>query len=144
MSVGCVRDHLLGLEIRDIDITTSAKPFEVLKLFKSEPTGLKYGTITVLHEKVNIEVTTYRVDGTYEDFRKPTEVTLTDSKEEDVKRRDFTINGLLMDENYEITDYVGGQEDLQNHIIRAIGNPVERFNEDALRLLRERFTFKLN
>lgn len=133
---GCVRDHLLGLEIRDIDITTSAKPFEVLKLFKSEPTGLKYGTITVLHEKANIEVTTYRVDGTYEDFRKPTEVTLTDSKEEDVKRRDFTINGLLMDENYDIIDYVGGQEDLKNHIIRAIGNPSERFNEDALRLLR--------
>lgn len=133
---GCVRDHLLGLEIKDIDIATSAKPFEVSKLFKSEPTGLKYGTITVLHERVNIEVTTYRVDGTYEDFRKPTEVILVDSKEEDVKRRDFTINGLLMDENYDVIDYVGGKEDLQNHIIRAIGNPADRFNEDALRLLR--------
>lgn len=133
---GCVRDHLLGFDIHDIDITTSAKPYEVMDLFKSKPTGLKYGTVTVLHEKINIEVTTFRIDGPYENHRKPEEVSLTDSAEEDVKRRDFTINGLLMDEQYNVIDYVGGQKDLEDRMIRAIGDPEERFEEDCLRILR--------
>ena len=133
---GCVRDHLLGLPINDIDITTNAKPKDVLNMFRSAPTGLKYGTTTVLHDTINIEVTTYRTESNYEDFRRPEAVTLTDDKEADVKRRDFTINGLLMDEDFNVYDYVGGQQDLKNKIIKTIGDPLERFNEDALRLLR--------
>ncbi|MFA5720411.1 MAG: CCA tRNA nucleotidyltransferase [Acholeplasmataceae bacterium] len=133
---GCVRDHLLGYPINDIDITTNAKPKDVLNLFRSVPTGLKYGTTTILHDTINIEVTTYRMESNYQDYRRPEEVILTDSKEEDVKRRDFTINGLLMDEDFNIYDYVGGQADLDKKVIRAIGEPLERFNEDALRLLR--------
>lgn len=133
---GCVRDHLLGLPINDIDITTNAKPKDVLNLFKAVPTGLKYGTTTILHETINIEVTTYRTEENYQDYRRPEVVTLTDSKEEDVKRRDFTINGLLMDEAFNVYDYVGGKKDLEDKIIRTIGNPEARFNEDALRLLR--------
>ncbi|NLN50055.1 MAG: CCA tRNA nucleotidyltransferase [Acholeplasmataceae bacterium] len=134
---GCVRDYLLNQQVNDIDITTNATPNQVMALFKNaKPTGLKYGTVTVLHDLHNIEVTTYRVDGTYLDYRRPEEVFLTDLVTEDVKRRDFTINGLLMDENYKIYDYIDGQKDLENKTIRAIGNPNERFNEDALRLLR--------
>lgn len=134
---GCVRDHLLNLPINDIDVTTSATPSEVLKLFgRSKPTGIKYGTVTVYHESLNIEVTTFREEGNYLDYRRPEEVTLTLDKESDVQRRDFTMNGLLMDEYFNVYDYVGGQEDIKNKIIRAIGNPEERFHEDALRLLR--------
>ncbi len=134
---GCVRDYLLEVEVNDIDITTNAKPRQVMNLFnKTIPTGLKYGTVTVLHQHNNIEVTTFRVDGEYSDSRHPDEVVLTDLAELDVKRRDFTVNGLLMDENYQITDYVNGKKDLENKIIRAIGNPTDRFNEDALRMLR--------
>lgn len=134
---GCVRDYLLKEEVNDIDITTDATPNQVMRLFNNVvPTGLKYGTVTVLHEHNNIEVTTFRVDGKYSDSRHPDEVLLTDLETEDVKRRDFTINGLLMDENYQIYDHVGGIKDLNNKIIKAIGNPNERFSEDALRMLR--------
>lgn len=133
---GCVRDHLLKMQSNDIDITTSAKPRDVLNLFKSVPSGLKYGTVTVIENNVRVEVTTYRKEANYEDYRRPEEINLEASKEEDVKRRDFTINGLLMDEHYNIYDYVGGMKDLDDKIIRAIGIPKERFNEDALRLLR--------
>ncbi|MGI6360481.1 MAG: CCA tRNA nucleotidyltransferase [Acholeplasmatales bacterium] len=133
---GCVRDHLLKMESNDIDITTNAKPKDVLNLFKAVPSGIKYGTVTVIENDVNIEVTTYRKEANYEDYRRPEEVDLEAKKEEDVKRRDFTINGLLMDEHYNIYDYVGGIKDLDDKIIRAIGIPKERFNEDALRLLR--------
>mgnify|MGYP002407189567 FL=1 len=134
---GCVRDYLLKEEVNDIDITTDATPNEVMRLFnKAVPTGLKYGTVTVVHEHNKIEVTTFRLDGNYSDFRRPDEVELTNLETIDVKRRDFTVNGLLMDENYKVYDYVGGMEDLNNKVIRAIGNPNERFNEDALRMLR--------
>jgi tRNA nucleotidyltransferase (CCA-adding enzyme) len=128
---------LLKEEVNDIDITTDATPNEVMRLFnKAVPTGLKYGTVTVVHEHNKIEVTTFRLDGNYSDFRRPDEVELTNLETIDVKRRDFTVNGLLMDENYKVYDYVGGMEDLNNKVIRAIGNPNERFNEDALRMLR--------
>lgn len=134
---GCVRDYLLKEEVNDIDITTDANPYEVMRIFnKAIPTGLKYGTVTVLHDYNKIEVTTFRVDGEYSDSRHPDEVELIDLETEDVQRRDFTINGLLMDENYQIFDYVGGVEDLQNEVIKAIGDANLRFNEDALRMLR--------
>ncbi len=134
---GCVRDFLLGNEVVDIDITTNAKPNKVLSMFsKAKPTGLKYGTVTVLHEVSNIEVTTYRIDGKYKDFRHPEEIIATDLVSQDVLRRDFTINGLLMDENFNVIDYVGGKKDLASKTIKAIGNPNDRFSEDALRMLR--------
>lgn len=134
---GCVRDYLLKEEVNDIDITTDATPKDVMRLFnKAIPTGLKYGTVTVLHDHNKIEVTTFRLDGEYSDSRHPDEVILADLETEDVKRRDFTINGLLMDENYKIYDYVNGIKDLNDKIIRAIGNPLSRFEEDALRMLR--------
>lgn len=134
---GCVRDYLLKQEVNDIDITTDATPRQVMRLFnKAVPTGMKYGTVTVLHEDNQIEVTTFRVEGEYSDHRHPDEVILVDLETEDVKRRDFTINGLLMDENYKIYDHVEGIKDLHNKLIRAIGDPNERFKEDALRMLR--------
>jgi tRNA nucleotidyltransferase (CCA-adding enzyme) len=133
---GAVRDHLLGLPINDIDITTNAKPFQVSKIFKTKPTGIKYGTVTVFMGEETYEVTTYRIDGNYLDSRHPEEVVYSESAEEDVKRRDFTINGLLMNEKNEIIDYVEGKKDLEIKMIRTIGDPTERFNEDALRILR--------
>lgn len=134
---GCVRDYLLKEEVNDIDITTDAAPHEVMRIFNNaKPTGLKYGTVTVLHKYNKIEVTTFRLDGRYSDSRHPDEVELINLETEDVKRRDFTINGLLMDENYQIYDYVGGLKDLDNKVIRAIGDAPERFTEDALRMLR--------
>lgn len=134
---GCVRDYLLKEEVNDIDITTDATPRQVMRLFNNAvPTGLKYGTVTVVDEFNKIEVTTFRVEGEYSDYRHPDEVVLVDLETEDVKRRDFTINGLLMDENYKIYDHVGGIKDLNERLIRAIGDPNERFNEDSLRMLR--------
>ncbi len=134
---GCVRDYLLNHPMNDIDVTTNATPYEVMRIFRNTaPTGLKYGTVTVLHNDDKVEVTTYRLDGEYKDHRRPEEVTLTELVTEDVKRRDFTINGLLMDEYFKVYDYVGGKADLENETIRAIGEPKERFNEDSLRLLR--------
>ena len=133
---GAVRDYLLKEPLNDIDITTNAKPHQVSKIFKTKPTGLKYGTVTVFMNNETYEVTTYRIDGEYQDARHPESVTFSETVEEDVKRRDFTINGLLMTASNEIIDYVDGKEDLKHKLIRTIGNPMDRFNEDALRMLR--------
>ena len=142
---GAVRDHLLGLKPVDFDLTTSAKPNQVMKLFESRATGFKYGTITVLMDQFTYEVTTYRTDGPSEDQRHPDYVFFGTSVEEDVLRRDFTINGMLMDEHGEITDYVSGQDDLKQKTIKTIGEPYLRFSEDALRILRAiYFQGKLN
>ncbi len=133
---GAVRDHLLRIPLTDVDITTNAKPHQVAKLFTTKPTGLKYGTVTIIMHDETYEVTTYRIDGDYLDGRHPEEVTYAVTAEEDVKRRDFTINGLLMTEAGEVIDYIDGQLDLRARIIRTIGDPHERFNEDALRIMR--------
>ena len=133
---GAVRDHILKQPTTDIDITTNAKPHQVAKIFKTKPTGLKYGTVTVFMGDETFEVTTYRVDGEYVDNRHPEEVTFCETVEEDVKRRDFTINGILMTEKGELIDYVNGRADLQMKIIKTIGEPKQRFTEDALRMMR--------
>ena len=133
---GAVRDHILRIPLTDIDITTNAKPHEVSKIFRTKPTGLKYGTVTVFMNDETFEVTTYRIDGEYQDGRHPDNITFAETVEEDVKRRDFTINGLLMNERNEIIDYVDGKNDINAKIIRTIGNPIDRFNEDALRMMR--------
>ncbi|MGB0345729.1 MAG: CCA tRNA nucleotidyltransferase, partial [Acholeplasmataceae bacterium] len=133
---GAVRDHLLGLKPVDFDITTNAKPNQVMALFDARATGFKYGTITVLKNPYTYEVTTYRTDGPSEDQRHPDYVYFGTSVEEDVMRRDFTINGLLMDEHLNINDFVSGQEDIIKRTIKTIGDPYLRFSEDALRILR--------
>ncbi len=134
---GCVRDTILGREPDDWDITTSAKPLEIKELFKSTiDTGIQHGTVTVLRNHVGYEVTTYRVDGEYEDNRHPKEVTFTTSLTEDLKRRDFTINAMAYNESEGLIDEFGGIEDLNAGIIRCVGNAEERFGEDALRIMR--------
>lgn len=133
---GCVRDYLLKRDTVDVDIATNANPYKVMDITKAKPTGLPYGTVSIQKEKFKIEITTYRRDGQYLDNRHPDEVIPVQTIEEDVKRRDFTINGLAMNDAYQIFDYVGGKEDLRLKIIRAIGNPDERFKEDSLRILR--------
>ena len=142
---GAVRDHVLGLALTDIDITTNAKPEDITKLFKKTiPTGQAFWTMTVIEEGVSYEVTTYRQDGTYLNHRKPESITYAKSVVEDLKRRDFTMNQLRMDASGKIYDDFNGLEDLNHKIIRTIGNPEERFEEDALRLLRAfRFSAKL-
>jgi len=134
---GCVRDQLLGREAQDYDIATSARPEEVMKLFpKTIPVGLKFGVVLVLLNDFQYEVATFRAEGKYLDGRHPENVRFCSAKE-DALRRDFTINGMFFDpEKNEILDYVGGQEDLKNKIIRAIGNPHDRFEEDKLRMIR--------
>lgn len=143
---GCVRDSLLGKEPADWDITTSARPDQVKALFnRTIDTGIKHGTVTVMIEKKGYEVTTYRIDGIYEDHRRPNTVTYTDSLREDLMRRDFTINAMAFSEARGLTDLFGGVKDLNEGIIRCVGNPAERFEEDALRMLRAvRFAGQLN
>ncbi|MDY4165587.1 MAG: CCA tRNA nucleotidyltransferase [Lachnospiraceae bacterium] len=143
---GCVRDALLGLTPDDWDITTSAEPEEVKALFsRTIDTGIKHGTVTVRLNGKSFEVTTYRIDGKYEDGRHPEEVTFTKSLEEDLKRRDFTINAMAVNDRTGIVDLFGGQEDLKAGIIRCVGDPMERFSEDALRMMRAvRFAAKLD
>lgn len=143
---GCVRDELLGRKPNDYDITTSAEPLEVKKLFpKTIDTGLKHGTVTVRWNDQNYEVTTYRIDGEYFDNRHPKEVTFTKSLEEDLKRRDFTINAFAYNDTTGVVDYFNGIQDLNDHVIRAVGDPNKRFSEDALRILRAvRFSAQLN
>lgn len=134
---GCVRDSILGRVPDDWDITTSATPLETKSLFaKTFDTGIEHGTITVLMDKDAFEVTTYRVDGKYEDSRHPSEVTFTRSLSEDLLRRDFTINAMAYNENEGLVDIFGGMQDLENQTIRCVGNAKARFGEDALRILR--------
>jgi len=135
---GCVRDALLGREADDWDVTTNALPEETMAVFGSHaiPTGLKHGTVTVRSLGRSIEVTTYRVDGEYRDHRRPESVTFTRSLEEDLRRRDFTVNAMACDLRGELRDPFGGQNDLKNGILRCVGDPDCRFGEDALRILR--------
>jgi len=142
---GCVRDMLLECEPYDWDITTSATPEYVKSLFnKTIDTGISHGTVTVLVNNEGYEVTTYRVDGIYEDYRRPKEVMFTRSLSEDLLRRDFTINAMAYNENEGIIDLYEGVNDLEHKIIRCVGEASERFNEDALRMLRAvRFSAKL-
>ena len=142
---GCVRDALLGREPNDWDITTSALPTEVKSVFpRTIDTGLQHGTVTVLCGGTGYEVTTFRVDGVYEDGRHPKEVTFTPSLREDLKRRDFTINAMAYNNESGLVDLFGGQQDLENGIVRAVGDPVQRFTEDALRIMRAiRFSAQL-
>lgn len=143
---GCVRDSILGRTPNDLDITTSAKPLETKALFKKTfDTGIKHGTISVLLGKEIYEVTTYRIDGEYEDARHPKEVTFTAELKEDLLRRDFTINAMAYNPTSGIVDLYGGIEDLKNHVIRCVGVPHDRFSEDALRIMRAvRFAAQLD
>ena len=143
---GSVRDLLLGFNVYDFDFATDARPGEVSKLFRRViPTGIKHGTVTVLMKNGTYEITTYRSEGKYLDGRRPEEVHFSDTLEEDVLRRDFTINGLAYDISEEkIIDYVEGMKDLKDELVRTIGDPVERFSEDGLRTYRAcRFAAKL-
>ncbi|MCL2253168.1 MAG: HD domain-containing protein [Lachnospiraceae bacterium] len=142
---GCVRDSYLGRVPEDWDITTSASPAEVKSLFRRTfDTGLKHGTITVLLDSEGFEVTTYRIDGIYEDKRHPKEVTYTNNLAEDLKRRDFTINAMAYNDRKGIIDLYGGIDDLKNRIIRCVGCAEDRFAEDALRMMRAvRFSAQL-
>ncbi len=134
---GCVRDSILGKTPSDWDITTSARPEQVKALFaKTIDTGIKHGTVTVMMDKTGYEVTTYRIDGLYEDHRRPNDVTFTTSLREDLMRRDFTINAMAYNDTDGLIDLFGGMDDLQNRVIRCVGNARDRFEEDALRMLR--------
>ena len=143
---GCVRDALLSREPGDWDITTNALPADIKKLFRRTiDTGIEHGTVTVLMDKEGYEVTTYRIDGKYEDGRHPSEVTFTKSLTEDMKRRDFTINTMAYNEEEGLIDRFGGVQDLENKLIRCVGEPSERFSEDALRIMRAvRFSAQLD
>ncbi len=134
---GCVRDQIMGREPNDWDITTSATPYEVKDIFyKTVDNGLVHGTVTVILHGEGYEVTTYRIDGEYEDGRHPKQVSFTASLEEDLKRRDFTINAMAYNESHGLVDLFGGLEDLEKGVIRCVGEPMERFSEDALRMMR--------
>lgn len=142
---GCVRDSILGRVPGDWDITTSATPDQVKELFDHTiDTGIEHGTVTIMMDHEGYEVTTYRIDGEYEDARHPKEVTFTSNLVEDLKRRDFTINAMAYNDRDGLIDVFGGVEDLQAGIIRCVGNPMDRFSEDALRMLRAvRFSAQL-
>ncbi len=135
---GCVRDTLLGREPEDWDVTTSALPEETMGVFDGQamPTGLKHGTVTVRTAEGPVEVTTYRVDGAYLDHRRPESVTFTHSIDEDLARRDFTVNAIAINLFGELRDPFGGRKDLEGKILRCVGDPDQRFQEDALRILR--------
>lgn len=134
---GCVRDSILKRKPDDWDITTSALPYQVKQIFpRTVDTGIQHGTVTVLVEKEGFEVTTYRIDGEYEDKRHPKEVLFTENLIEDLKRRDFTINAMAYNEEKGLIDAFDGVGDLEKGIIRCVGKAQERFEEDALRVLR--------
>lgn len=144
---GSIRDYLLGVPNHDYDFATDATPREVVSMFRRViPTGIEHGTVTVLFKGGRFEVTTFRTEGTYLDMRHPSSVSFVDDLAEDLKRRDFTINAFAADcETGSIIDLHHGYEDLKLRTIRAIGEPRERFHEDALRILRAlRFAAKLD
>ncbi len=136
---GCVRDSLLGRLPNDWDLTTNARPEETLSVFSGFrviETGIKHGTVTVLLDGVPIEITTYRLDGAYADNRHPVSVTFSSHIEDDLSRRDFTVNAMAYHETHGIVDPFGGQQDLSDRLIRCVGDPRTRFSEDGLRILR--------
>lgn len=134
---GCVRDVLMGRTPGDIDITTSASPDEVMSVFeKTYPTGINHGTVTVAEAGITAEVTTYRSEKGYRDFRHPDGVEFVSDIKEDLARRDFTINAIAYNPTRGILDVFGGQKDIENKIIRCVGEPERRFSEDALRMIR--------
>lgn len=149
---GCVRDYLLGQCPKDYDVTTSALPEQIIECFsdyKLLTNGLKHGTVTVIINNLPVEITTYRIDGDYKDHRHPEKVEFTSSLKEDLSRRDFTINAMAYSEKTGVVDLFGGKEDLEKKIIRAVGDPYQRFDEDALRILRalrfaSRFGFEID
>ncbi|MCI6667497.1 MAG: polynucleotide adenylyltransferase [Romboutsia timonensis] len=144
---GCVRDSILNLTPNDYDITTSATPQEIMNIFKDYKiidTGIKHGTVSIILNNNIYEITTYRIEGEYENNRRPKNVEFTSNIEEDLKRRDFTINAMAYNEQFGIVDKFNGLEDLQKRIIKTVGNPDERFEEDGLRMIRAiRFSSKL-
>jgi tRNA nucleotidyltransferase (CCA-adding enzyme) len=134
---GCTRDSLLGLKPKDWDITTSAMAEDVINSFdKTIPTGIKHGTVTVMIKNESFEVTTYRIDGAYTDNRRPDQVFFTSNIEEDLSRRDFTINSMAYNNEKGLIDPFNGQNDLNKKLIKCVGDPNLRFNEDALRMIR--------
>lgn len=135
---GCVRDLILELEPKDWDITTNALPEQIMQMFsKTVPTGLQHGTVTVILNGESLEVTTFRTEGMYSDGRRPDKVEFVESLEEDLSRRDLTINAIALDPvSMELSDPFGGVQDLKNRNIKAVGDPTLRFNEDGLRILR--------
>lgn len=145
---GCVRDYLLGLTPYDWDICTNAHPDRVCEVFKDYniiKTGISHGTVTLIYNKKPYEITTFRSDGNYLDNRHPNKVTFVGSLKEDLARRDFTVNALAYNEKDGLIDLFYGLEDLKNKIIRTVGNPKKRFEEDGLRILRAlRFSSKLS
>ena len=145
---GCVRDVLLGLEPNDYDITTSATPkviLDIFKDFKCIKTGIVHGTVSVIIDGDIYEITTYRIEGEYKDHRRPDVVDFTNKLEEDLKRRDFTINAMAYNEKVGLVDLFKGREDLNKKLITTVGNPYDRFNEDGLRMIRAiRFSSKLD
>ena len=145
---GCVRDVLLGLEPNDYDITTSATPkviLDIFKDFKCIKTGIVHGTVSVIIDGDIYEITTYRIEGEYKDHRRPDVVDFTNKLEEDLKRRDFTINAMAYNEKVGLVDLFKGREDLNKKLIKTVGNPYDRFNEDGLRMIRAiRFSSKLD
>ena len=143
---GCVRDHLMGLEPHDYDITTSALPEKVKELFgHTVDTGIEHGTVTVMIGKTGYEVTTFRIDGKYSDSRHPESVTFTSDLEGDLSRRDFTVNAIAYSPEKGYVDMFSGVEDIKLRIIRGVGDPDKRFKEDALRMMRAlRFSAQLD
>lgn len=134
---GSVRDYVMGRNIHDIDITTSATPDEIESIFSHTiPVGKEHGTINVVFNDENYEVTTFRAEEDYVDHRRPSGVTFVRDLYEDLQRRDFTMNAIAMDTAYKLYDYFDGQQDINNRIIRTVGIAEERFQEDALRMIR--------
>ncbi len=143
---GCVRDYLMGTEPHDYDITTSALPEEVKSIFShTVDTGIQHGTVTVVIDKIGYEITTYRIDGEYKDNRHPEEVIFTDKLSGDLSRRDFTVNAIAYNPLNGYVDLFNGRDDINKKIIRGVGVPAKRFQEDALRMMRAvRFSAQLD
>ncbi|GKU27295.1 CCA tRNA nucleotidyltransferase [Clostridium folliculivorans] len=143
---GCVRDNIRGVTPNDYDITTNAFPYKIQSLFdKTIPTGIQHGTITVIVQGNSFEVTTYRIDGEYIDNRRPESVEFVSDIKEDLSRRDFTINAMAYNSTLGLIDYFGGNDDINKRLIKAVGDPDKRFNEDALRMMRAvRFASQLD